>query len=541
MAPRIVTDPSEARAVCDASRARGERVAFVPTMGALHAGHLALVEEAKRRAHRVVVSIFVNPIQFGPSDDFARYPRDLAADLRKLTPLGVDIVFSPEARAIYPDGDQTRVVVGSLAVPLEGEHRPGHFEGVATIVAKLFAIVGPCVAIFGRKDYQQLLVVRRLVLDLFLPVDVVAFPIVRESGGLAMSSRNAFLSSDDRARALSIATGLDAAVRCFARGERRARELERVAREPIERADASIDYVEARDAETLAPISDEVGVRTVLVVACRVGATRLIDNVVLGEDPPPLGGWRCCVESRPDHPSSLSPANPTATVSSGAHLRYRVSSMDNRGGRFVVVEGIDGSGTTTQVARLADRLRGMRVLVRSTREPSDGPVGTLVRQVLTGRVVAPGGRSPGWATMALLFAADRMDHVESEIEPFVASGGVMLSDRYDASSLAYQSVSSGVDAKEAVEWIRALNRHVRRPHLTVVLELAPELAAERRERRGDAAQLYEQNEMQRELAAFYKNLSKHLPNDRIAAIDASGTIEDVHARVWDVYCHAFGG
>ncbi len=215
--------------------------------------------------------------------------------------------------------------------------------------------------------------------------------------------------------------------------------------------------------------------------------------------------------------------------------------MHNRGGRFVVLEGIDGSGTTTQVARIADRLRAMRVMVRSTREPSDGPVGNLVRQVLTGRVVVPGGRSPGWATMALLFAADRMDHVESEIVPFVASGGVMVSDRYDASSLAYQSVSSGIDAKDAVEWIRLLNRNVRRPDLTIVLDLPPDLAAERRVNRGDAAQLYEQSEMQRELAAFYKNLPKHLPKDRIAIIDATGSIEDVHARVWDVYSHAFGG
>ena len=207
----------------------------------------------------------------------------------------------------------------------------------------------------------------------------------------------------------------------------------------------------------------------------------------------------------------------------------------------MVLEGIDGSGTTTQVARLADRLRAMRVMVRSTREPSDGPVGNLVRQVLTGRVVVPGGRSPGWSTMALLFAADRMDHVESEILPFIASGGVMVSDRYDASSLAYQSVSSGIEAKDAVEWIRSLNRNVRRPDITIVLDLPPELAAERRVNRGDAAQLYEQSEMQRELAAFYKDLSKHLPRDRIAIIDATGTIEDVHARVWDVYSHAFGG
>ncbi len=210
------------------------------------------------------------------------------------------------------------------------------------------------------------------------------------------------------------------------------------------------------------------------------------------------------------------------------------------GGRFVVLEGIDGSGTTTQVARLADRLRGMRVAVRATREPSDGPIGNLVRQVLTGRVVAPGGRAPGWATMALLFAADRMDHVESEIGPFLAADGVVVSDRYDASSLAYQSVTSGIEGKDAVEWIRLLNRHVRRPDLTIVLDLAPELAAERRVQRGDAAQLYEQSEMQRELALFYKDLAKHLPKDRIAIIDASGPIEDVHARVWNAYSHTFG-
>jgi dTMP kinase len=204
-------------------------------------------------------------------------------------------------------------------------------------------------------------------------------------------------------------------------------------------------------------------------------------------------------------------------------------------GRFVVLEGIDGAGTTTHVGRLADRLRSMRVPVRATREPSDGPVGTLVRQVLTGRVVVPGGRAPGWATMALLFAADRMDHVESEIDPFVAEGGVILSDRYDASSLAYQSVSSGADSKEAVEWIRMLNRYVRRPDLTIVLDLSPETASERRLRRGEPAQLYEQNEVQRALAAFYKDLAKHMPKDRVTVIDASGTVEEVHARVWTAY------
>ena len=213
--------------------------------------------------------------------------------------------------------------------------------------------------------------------------------------------------------------------------------------------------------------------------------------------------------------------------------------MNDKRGRFVVLEGIDGSGTTTQVARLGERLRAQRVPVRTTREPSDGPIGTMVRQVLTGRIVNPGGRAPGWATMALLFAADRMDHIEAEIEPFVASGGVIVSDRYDASSLAYQSVSSGTGGDAAVEWIRTLNAHCARPDLTIVLDLPADEAAVRRERRGEAAQLYEQNEVQRALAAFYKDLAGHLPKDRIVLIDASGTVEEVHARVYEAYTQAF--
>jgi dTMP kinase len=208
-------------------------------------------------------------------------------------------------------------------------------------------------------------------------------------------------------------------------------------------------------------------------------------------------------------------------------------------GRFVVLEGIDGSGTTTQVHKLAARLRAQKVAVRVTREPSDGPIGTLVRQVLTGRIIVPSGKAPGWATMALLFAADRMDHVEAEIEPFVSQGGVMISDRYDASSLAYQSVVSGKEGKGAVEWIRSLNVHAARPDLTIVLDLPAEIAAERREARGEAAQLYEQNEVQRALAAFYKDLAKHMPNDRVAIVDASGSVEEVHARIVAAYEQAF--
>jgi dTMP kinase len=208
-------------------------------------------------------------------------------------------------------------------------------------------------------------------------------------------------------------------------------------------------------------------------------------------------------------------------------------------GRFVVLEGIDGAGTTTHTALLADRLRASKVEVRPTREPSDGPIGAMIRQILTGRVVVPGGRAPGWASMALLFAADRMDHVESEIEPVLTSGGVVLSDRYDASSLAYQSVSSGTEAAGAVEWIRSLNRYARRPDLTVVLDVSPEVAAERRARRGEAAQLYEQNELQRALAVFYRNLARHMPDDRVVVVDGAGSIDEVHDRIWRAYERAF--
>jgi pantoate--beta-alanine ligase len=266
-------------------------------MGSLHAGHLALVAAAKIRAPTVFVSIFVNPTQFVAGEDFARYPRSVEDDVRRLTGSGAarsldgaaDLcVFVPAVGEIYPPGEQTRVRVGALAEPLCGRFRQGHFEGVATVVAKLLALVGPCDAVFGRKDYQQLLVVRRMVRDLLLPVTIVDHPTMREPDGLALSSRNAYLSKDERTRALSLVRGLDDAARRFASGERSARELERVAREPLEAASARIDYVELRDADTLAEIPGNVGDRGVLAVACWLGATRLIDNIVLGQDQPPL-------------------------------------------------------------------------------------------------------------------------------------------------------------------------------------------------------------------------------------------------------------
>jgi dTMP kinase len=212
--------------------------------------------------------------------------------------------------------------------------------------------------------------------------------------------------------------------------------------------------------------------------------------------------------------------------------------MSNRG-LFVVLVGLDGSGTTTQVGRLADVLRSRGVHMRTTREPSDGPIGTVIRQVLTGRIVLPAGRAPGWATMALLFAADRMDHVEAEIEPFLLAGGTVLSDRYDASSLAYQSVVSGRAGAETVEWIRTLNRHALRPDLTIALDVTPEVAAARRQARGEPPQLYEQNEVQRALAVFYKNLAKHMIEDRVAIVPADGSADDVTERVVAAYDAAF--
>lgn len=288
MSPAVVRRAVDLTELCHDARRRSDRVGFVPTMGALHAGHLALVREARRQAGFVVASIFVNPTQFGPSEDLSRYPRDLDGDLVKLVSAGVDAVFAPEPGELYPVGEETRVRVGRLAEPLCGHSRPGHFEGVATVVAKLFGVVGRSTAVFGKKDYQQLLVVRRVVRDLFLPIDVVAVRTVREPDGLAMSSRNAYLSTDERTRARALAVGLDGAARAFADGERRPRELERLAREPVDRAATSVDYVEVRDPDTLAPLEGETGSRAALAIACRIGATRLIDNVVLGEDPPPL-------------------------------------------------------------------------------------------------------------------------------------------------------------------------------------------------------------------------------------------------------------
>jgi pantoate--beta-alanine ligase len=288
--PELSTTAAEFRAACDAVRASGKKLGLVPTMGALHAGHLALVSEAKKRAAVAAVTIFVNPTQFGPSEDFAKYPRVLERDLELCREAGVALVFAPHVSEMYPEGERTRVSVAGLTEHLCGPFRAGHFEGVATVVTKLFAVAGASTAVFGKKDYQQLQVVRRMAQDLLLPVEVVGHPTLRDSDGLALSSRNQYLSSAERERALSVPRGLSAAFRAYAAGERRAEELRRLVLGFVEPVVSRIDYVSVTDPETLVPLgrNAEVGRRALVALAVFVGATRLIDNLVLGEDKDPL-------------------------------------------------------------------------------------------------------------------------------------------------------------------------------------------------------------------------------------------------------------
>jgi pantoate--beta-alanine ligase len=281
-----VTTAADLRAALGGRRTTGAspagRVAFVPTMGALHAGHLALVDAARRRAATVVMSVFVNPLQFGPADDFARYPRDAEGDAAKARDRGVDVLFTPGPAEVYPREPRARVVPGAMADRWEGAVRPGHFAGVLTVVAKLFHLVAPDVAVFGQKDAQQAALVRAMVADLDFPVDVVVAPTVRESDGLALSSRNVYLSADERARARRIPQALAAAEHAFAAGERSAAALVAaagavLAREP----DLVPDYVAVADPETLEPV-DVARPGTLAMLAARSGRTRLLDNVVLG-------------------------------------------------------------------------------------------------------------------------------------------------------------------------------------------------------------------------------------------------------------------
>ena len=278
---QVVRSAAEVRAITSAWRGKGERAALVPTMGYLHEGHLSLMREGRRRADRVAVSIFVNPLQFGPKEDLARYPRDLEGDLAKCGTVGVDLVFHPDPAEMYQDGFQTSVDVEQLSQGLCGASRPGHFRGVATVVTKLLALFLPDVGIFGRKDYQQLKIIQRLARDLSLPSEIVGAPIVREPDGLALSSRNAYLSPDERRRALSLQGGLQAARALFAAGKRDAEALRAAVLERLTKAEARPDYVELRDPESLKSL-EATTMESMLFVAAYLGKTRLIDNVVLG-------------------------------------------------------------------------------------------------------------------------------------------------------------------------------------------------------------------------------------------------------------------
>jgi len=279
----LVRKPADFRQACDDARASSRRVGLVPTMGALHDGHLSLIDEAKARADFVAATIFVNPLQFAPGEDLDRYPRTLETDLAGCRDRGVDLVFAPEPGSMYPPEFQTQVFVGELAKPLEGEFRRSHFDGVTTVVAKLFNLVGPCVAMFGRKDYQQWKILARMAEDLDMPIEVVGCPIVREPDGLALSSRNRYLSASERERALGIVSGLRRAYNAWELGERGLDTLRSLAEEAVRSDFDRVDYVAVVDPDTLAAPAGFAS-RLLIAVAAHLGATRLIDNVVLGED-----------------------------------------------------------------------------------------------------------------------------------------------------------------------------------------------------------------------------------------------------------------
>jgi pantoate--beta-alanine ligase len=264
-------------------RQAGRRIGFVPTMGYLHQGHLALVTEARARADAVIMSIFVNPLQFGPGEDFERYPRDLERDRILASGQGVDAVFIPSVEVMYPNGSEIRVVPGPSADRWEGAVRPEHFAGVLTVVTKLFHLVEPDLACFGRKDIQQLTLVRQLVRDLNWPIEILGVPTVRESDGLALSSRNAYLHDSARKQALGLNRALQVAHRCWLNGDRRAIDIEERMREELRNyPDLAVQYIAIAEPETLAPVTTVSG-DTVVAIAGRVGGTRLIDNISLAE------------------------------------------------------------------------------------------------------------------------------------------------------------------------------------------------------------------------------------------------------------------
>jgi pantoate--beta-alanine ligase len=278
----LTTVPDLRRWVRDHHRA-GRRVALVPTMGFLHEGHLRLADEARRRADAVIMSIFVNPLQFGANEDLARYPRDLPSDRRLAEARGVDALFLPTESMMYPPGSEIRVVPGVTGSRWEGAARPGHFAGVLTVVAKLFHLVEPDLACFGRKDVQQAILVRQMARDLDWPIEIVIVPTAREPDGLALSSRNAYLSPEDRRTALGLSAALREAHAAWGEGERSAEPIEaRMRRTLAAFPAANLEYIAIADPVTLAPVT-LVEPETVVAIAARVGSTRLIDNIELGK------------------------------------------------------------------------------------------------------------------------------------------------------------------------------------------------------------------------------------------------------------------
>ncbi len=287
----VITTGAEMRAWMQAQRAAGRRVGLVPTMGALHEGHASLLRAARQECDVVVVTIFVNPTQFGPQEDFQRYPRTLATDLALFAAVGGGVAFVPTASEMYPAGYSTFVEPPQVAQPLEGKHRPGHFRGVATVVLKLFLLAPADIAYFGQKDYQQTRVVCDMVRDLNVPLEIKVCPTIREVDGLAMSSRNRYLSADDRVRALSIYRGMQAARELFHAGERRGAVLRgRIVAELHESRIQEIDYIAVAHPETLAE-PEMVERHFLILVAARLGSTRLIDNLPLEFGDSVKPGW----------------------------------------------------------------------------------------------------------------------------------------------------------------------------------------------------------------------------------------------------------
>ncbi len=279
---QVVRRIREMQKISDKLRKEGKRIGLVPTMGYLHEGHVSLVRKAKERSDSVVASIFVNPTQFGPGEDFERYPRDEEGDKAKLDKAGVEFLFIPEAKEMYPPRYQTYIEATEVSKGLCGDFRPGHFRGVATVVAKLFNIVKPHVAVFGEKDYQQLLVIKRMVEDLNFDIEIIPGTLIREEDGIAMSSRNTYLPPADRKRATVLHRSLEKGKNLFESGERKTSALVHAVRKNIESVEGvSVQYVEIRDAETLERV-EQVSGPAVIAVAAIVGPVRLIDNIVIG-------------------------------------------------------------------------------------------------------------------------------------------------------------------------------------------------------------------------------------------------------------------